>query len=165
MKIKTIIEKVKSIYENLDTQKIINLYELVIYDLTNFFPLEEEEFFIESEISYKDFKKIPQNILDCENETYMVNPQSVESKDKKSLGKIRYTFVPNSKQIDENSDCPYDESFLNIIVCGIHAEYALTLAMFKEAVTWHEKQINLIRDKMKKDKEMEKKKNEISRQV
>ena len=119
MKIKTIIEKVKSTYENLDTQKIIDLYKLVLYDLTNFFPLEEEEFFIESEISYEDFKEIPQNILDCENRTYVVNPQSVKAKNKNSLGKIKYTFVPNSKQISENSDCHYNEDFLNIIVYGI----------------------------------------------
>ena len=165
MKVKTIIEKVKSIYENLDTQKIINLYDLVLYDLTNFFPLEEEEFFIESEISYKDFKKIPQNILNCENETYIVNPQSVESKNKNSLGKIRYTFVPNSKQINEDSDCPYDENFLNIIVYGIYAEYLLTLAMFEDALTWHNKQINLIKDKIQKDKEKKGRKNEIGRQV
>ena len=165
MKVRTIIEKVKSIYENLDTQKIINLYDLVLYDLMNFFPLEEEEFFIESEISYKDFKKIPQNILYCENETYIVNPQSVESKNKNSLGKIRYTFVPNSKQINEDSDCPYDENFLNIIVYGIYAEYLLTLAMFEDALTWHNKQINLIKDKIQKDKEKEGRKNEIGRQV
>ena len=165
MKIKAIIEKVKSTYGNLDTQKIINLYELVVYDLVNYFPLEEEEFFIESEISYKDFKKIPQNILDCENETYIVNPQSVESKNKKSLGKIRYTFVPNSKQLNEDSDCPYDEDFLNMIVYGIYAEYLLTLAMFEDALSWHNKQVNLIKDKIEKDKEMEEKKNEISRQV
>ena len=161
MKIKTIIEKVKSSYENLDNQKIINLYELVLYDLTNFFPLEEEEFFIESEISYKDFKKIPQNILDCENETYIVNPQSIKAKNKESLGKIRYTFVPNSKQLNGDSDCPYDESFLNIIVYGIYAEYLLTLAMFEDALTWHNKQVNLIKDKMKKDKEEEEKKKEF----
>ena len=165
MKVKTIIEKVKSIYENLDTQKIINLYELVLYDLTNFFPLEEEEFFIESEISYKDFKETPQAILDCENKAYIVNPQSIKSKNKESLGKIRYTFVPNSKQLNENSDCPYDEDFLNIIVYGIYAEYLLTLAMFEDALTWHNKQVNLIKDKMKKDKEMEERKNEISRQI
>ena len=165
MKIKAIIEKVKSIYNNLDNQKIINLYELVVYDLSNYFPLEEEEFFIESEISYKDFKKIPQNILGCENETYIVNPQSIKAKNKESLGKIRYTFVPNSKQINEDSDCPYSEDFLNIIVYGIHAECALTLAMFEEALTWHNKQVNLIKDKMKKDKEMEKRKNEISGQI
>lgn len=161
MKLKAIIEKVKSVYENLDTQKIINLYELVIYDLTNFFPLEEEEFFIESEISYKDFKKIPQNILNCENETYVVNPQSIKAKNKESLGKIRYTFVPNSKQLNEDSDCPYDESFLNIIIYGIYAEYLLTLAMFEDALTWHNKQVSLIKDKMKKDKEMEEKKKEV----
>ena len=161
MKIKTIIEKVKSVYESLDTQKIINLYELVVYDLANFFPLEEEEFFIESEISYKDFKKIPQNILDCENETYIVNPQSIKAKNKNSLGKIRYTFVPNSKQINEDSDCPYDESFLNIIVYGIYAEYLLSLAMFEDALSWHNKQVNLIQDKMKKDKEVEERKVKI----
>ena len=161
MKIKAIIEKVKSIYENLDNQKIINLYELVVYDLSNYFPLEEEEFFIESEISYKDFKKIPQTILNCENETYIINPQSIKAKNKESLGKIRYTFVPNSKQINEDSDCPYSEDFLNIIVYGIHAEYALTLAMFEEALTWHNKQVNLIKDKMKKDKEIEERKNDI----
>ena len=165
MKIKTIIEKVKSTYENLDTQKIIDLYKLVLYDLTNFFPLEEEEFFIESEISYEDFKEIPQTILDCENKTYVVNPQSVKAKNKNSLGKIKYTFVPNSKQISENSDCHYNEDFLNIIVYGIYAEYALTLAMFEEAVAWHQKYINLIKDKMKKDKKVEKRKNEISRQI
>ena len=161
MKIKTIIEKVKSTYENLDTQKIINLYELVVYDLGNYFPLEEEEFFIESEISYKDFKKIPQTILDCENETCIVNPQSIKSKNKKPLGKIRYTFVPNSKQINEDSDCPYAEDFLNIIVYGIYVEYLLTLAMFEEAVAWHERQVNLIKDKMKKDREKEEKKKEF----
>ena len=134
---------------------------MVIYDLGNYFPLEEEEFFIESDISYKDFKETPQTILDCENETYIVNPQSIKTKNKRSLGKIRYTFVPNSKQVSEDSDCPYDESFLNIIVYGIYAEYALTLAMFEEALTWHNKQVNLIKDKMKKDKEVEKRKNDI----
>ena len=165
MKLKTIIEKVKSIYENLDNQKIINLYELVLYDLTNFFPLEEEEFFIKSEISYKDFKEIPQTILDCENESYIVKPQSIKSKNKKSLGKIKYAFVPNSKQLNEDSDCPYDESFLNIIVYGIYAEYNLTIANFDNAILWHQRQVDLIKDKMEKDKEMENRKNEISRQI
>ena len=69
--------------------------------------------------------------------------------------------MPNSKQLNEDSDCPYDESFLNIIVYGIYAEYLLSLAMFEDALSWHDKQVTFIKDKMKKDKEMEKRKNDI----
>lgn len=60
-------------------------------------------------------------------------------------------------------DLEKDDNFLTICIFGICAEYCLTIADFEEALTWHNKQVNLIKDKMQKDKEKEEKKNATSR--
>lgn len=70
------------------------------------------------------------------------------------LEDLRYGYLP-SIQFD---DLEKDNDFLTICIFGICAEYCLTIADFEEVLTWHNKQVNLIKDKMKKYKEMEKRK-------
>lgn len=150
MKIKDIINKVKFIYPEIrDDETIIKLYDLVIMDLTSYFPLIEEECFDLKEVRYNKFKKRAQTIIDCQNNKYKVYPQYVKSMDKQPLGKIKYTYIPNTtSSIDD--ECEYDESFLQIIAYGICAEYCITTADFDTAVLWHQRQTDLIKNKEKK---------------
>ena len=156
MKIKDIINKVKSIYPEMEDNKtIIKLYDLVILELTSYFPLIEEEYFDLKEVKYNEFKKRAQVIIECQNNKYKVYPQCVKSMNKQPLGKIKYCYIPATPTSTED-ECEYNESFLPIIVYGLCAEYCITIADFDTAIIWHNKQINLIKDKMKKDKELEK---------
>lgn len=73
------------------------------------------------------------------------------------LEDLRQGYFP-SIQFD---DLEKDNDFLNICIAGVCAEYCLTIADFEEALNWHNKQVNLIKDKMKKDNEMEERKAKI----
>lgn len=77
------------------------------------------------------------------------------------LEDLQHSYFP-SIQFD---DLEKDNDFLTICIFGICAEYCLTIANFEDALTWHNKQVNLIKAKVQKDKEMEERKNEISRQI
>ena len=152
MKVKDIIDKVKFIYPEIkDDKTIIKLYDLVILDLTSHFPLIEEEYFDLKEVKYNKFKKRAQAIIDCQNSKYKVYPQQVKSMDKQPLGKIKYRYIPATPTSIED-ECEYNESFLQIIAYGICAEYCITIADFDNAVLWHQRQTDLIKNKEKKIK-------------
>ena len=148
MKVKNIVDRIKFIYPEIkDDETIIKLYNLVITDLISYFPLTTEEYFNLSAVDYSRFKRKVQTILDCQNSKYRVYPQQVKSTNKQSLGKIKYTYIPATpKSIDD--ECEYDKSFLQIIVYGICAEYCITKADFDNAILWHQRQVNLIEDKI-----------------
>ena len=152
MKIKDIINKVKFIYPEIEDDKtIIKLYDLVVLDLTSYFPLIEEEYFDLKEVEYNKFKKRAQTIIDCQNNKYKVYPQYVKSMNKQPLGKIKYRYMPITPTSAED-ECEYDKSFLQIIAYGICAEYCITIADFDNAILWHQRQIDLIKNKEKKIK-------------
>ena len=143
MKIKDIINKVKFIYPEIrDDETIIKLYNLVILDLTSYFPLIEEEYFDLKEVKYNKFKKRVRAIIDCQNSKYKVYPQCVKSMNKQPLGKIKYHYIPATPTSIED-ECEYNKSFLQIIVFGICAEYCITIADFDNAVLWHQRQTRL----------------------
>lgn len=123
----------------------IDLYNRVENELAlEHFPLEASDVFTSNMAKYENFYYQPCKIISCENETYKVKKDCIVSKDKKALGKVRYTYIPPKKLfiIDESS---YADIYFECVIFGMLSEYYLTKGMWQEAGLYNQRYLAEIR--------------------
>jgi hypothetical protein len=133
----------------IDYNVLVKCYNLVEQDLaTGYFPvLDVEKFFhVEDKIYFKDFfKKIYKikGIQDFRGEAVkfkITNSECIELKKNYDGGTffVKYYYIPEEKTIDDT--CTYSADYIEILACGVAAEYYLTALELEAALDFHHKQ-------------------------
>ena len=127
-----------------DVENLLRCFQLVENELAlDYLPLHAEEE-IQTQtgaIFFDEFTRAPVRILRVCDEggkscTFKLFPEYVKTQSGKV--KVTYTYAPNEKTLDGESDYKAQAS-VRLFAYGIAAEYALASGMFEDASVWDKK--------------------------
>lgn len=135
--------------------RLVNLTNLVTGEMSNtYLPLSftEEVSVIKDNVSYTELQKQIVKILSVAdvsgNELQYKQDRKAVYIYNASKAIITYQYVAENYELNDELDYSESEISKGVIAYGVCAEYCLTERRFEEAVMWHERFVNGLKEKI-----------------